>query len=214
VFQAISRRAVPCLLALPLPALADNAPDVVVVTASRAPLPAASAPASISIIDRETIDRRQSAFAADLLRDLPGVAVSRSGGIGAQTQLRIRGAEANHLLVLIDGVEANDPAGNDEFGFEQLTTADIERLEFVRGPQSALWGSDALAGVLNIVTRQPGDEFTARAFAEGGAFGTWYAGGSASGPIGGARVGLSTRTVPMLRARATRTTATATAAAR
>jgi vitamin B12 transporter len=195
VFRAITRRAVPCLLALSLPAVpavaADDATNVVVVTASRTPLPAAAAPAAVSLIDRETIDRRQSAFAADLLRDVPGVTVSRSGSIGAQTQLRIRGSEANHLLVLIDGVEANDPAGNDEFGFEQLTTADIERIELVRGPQSALWGSDALAGVLNIVTRQPGDDFTARAFAEGGAFDTWYAGGSAGGRIGGARVGLS-----------------------
>jgi vitamin B12 transporter len=193
VSTVIAWRAVPCLLALSLPALAADAdvPAVLVVTASRTPLPAATAPASISLIDRETIDRRQSAFAADLLRDVPGVAVSRAGSIGAQTQLRIRGAEANHLLVLIDGIEANDPAGNDEFSFEQLTTADIERIELVRGPQSALWGSDALAGVLNIVTRQPGDDFSARAFAEGGAFDTWYAGGSVGGRVGGARVGLS-----------------------
>lgn len=189
---AIRWRAVPCLLALSLPALAaDDSPAVLVVTGSRTPLPAATVPASISLIDRETIDRRQSVFAADLLRDVPGVAVSRTGGVGAQTQLRIRGAEANHLLVLIDGVEANDPAGNDEFGFEQLTTADIERIELVRGPQSALWGSDALAGVLNIVTRQPGEDLAGRGFAEGGAFGTSFFGGNVGGTVGGVRMGLS-----------------------
>jgi vitamin B12 transporter len=178
------------MLSLPVLA-ADEAPPVLVVTASRTPLPMATAPASVSLIDRETIDRRQSAFAADLLRDVPGVAVSRAGSIGGQTQLRIRGAEANHLLVLIDGVEANDPAGNDEFSFEQLTTADIERIELVRGPQSALWGSDALAGVMNIVTRRPGDELAGRAFAEAGAFDTWHAGGSIGGTFGGTRIGLS-----------------------
>lgn len=186
------RRAVPCLVAsCALPAIAAADPETLVVTASRTPLPALQAPAAISLIDRETIDRRQSPFAADLLRDVPGVAVSRSGSIGAQTQLRIRGAEANHLLVLIDGVEANDPAGNDEFGFEQLTTADIERIELIRGPQSALWGSDALAGVLNIVTRRPGEDLAGRGFAEGGAFGTSFFGGNAGGTIGGVRMGLS-----------------------
>jgi vitamin B12 transporter len=83
VFRAITRRAVPCVLALSLPAMAaDDPTNVVVVTASRTPLPAAVAPAAVSLIDRETIDRRQSAFAADLLRDVPGVAVSRSGSIG------------------------------------------------------------------------------------------------------------------------------------
>ena len=108
----------------------------------------------------------------DLLQDVPGFTVSRSGSIGSQTQVRVRGAEANQVLVLIDGIEANDPAGNDEFAFQDLTTWDVERIEVVRGPQSALWGSDALSGVVNVITRQPTDEFAAEGFAEAGAFDT------------------------------------------
>ena len=72
--------------------------------------------------------------------------------------MRARGAEANHILVLIDGARANDPATGDEFRWEFLTTANIERIEIVRGPQSAIWGSDALAGVVNIITRSGGAE--------------------------------------------------------
>ena len=122
---------------------------------------------------------------------MPGVAVSRSGGIGSQAQVRVRGAEANHLLVLIDGIEANDPAGNDEFAFQNLTTWDVERIEVVRGPQSALWGSDALAGVVNIITRQPTAAFSAGGFAEAGAYDTYSAGGRVAGQVLGTRAGLS-----------------------
>ena len=84
--------------------------------------------------------------------------VSHSGVAGSQTQVRVRGSEANHVLVLIDGVRANDPATGDEFRWEFLTTANIERIEIVRGPQSALWGSDAVAGVVHIITRSGGSQ--------------------------------------------------------
>ena len=128
--------------------------ETLVVSAHRTPLEQKSVSSAASLIEREFIDWRQSSFAADLLRDLPGVAVSRTGSFGSQTQLRIRGAEANHLLVVIDGVEANDPAATDEFNFASLTTFDVESIELVRGPQSALWGSDATAGIINITTRK------------------------------------------------------------
>ena len=140
---------------------AEEIRDTLVVTASRIPVPLVAAGSSVSVIDREQIEARQSVFAVDLLQDVPGFAVSRSGSIGSQTQVRVRGAEANQVLVLIDGIEANDPAGNDEFAFQDLTTWDVERIEVVRGPQSALWGSDALAGVVNVITRQPTEEFSA-----------------------------------------------------
>ena len=123
---------------------------------------------------------------------MPGVAVSQSGSIGSQTQVRIRGAEANQVLVLIDGIKANDPAGNDEFGFQDLTTWDVDRIEVVRGAQSALWGSDALAGVINVITRQPDEELSAGGFAEGGTFDTVAAGGRVGGKRAlGTRAGLS-----------------------
>ncbi len=172
-------------------ATAEDIRDTLIVTASRIPVPLAAAGSSVSVIDREQIEARQSVFAVDLLQDVPGFAVSRSGGIGSQTQVRVRGAEANQVLVLIDGIEANDPAGNDEFAFQDLTTWDVERIEVVRGPQSALWGSDALAGVVNVITRQPTEEFSAGGFAEAGAYDTFSAGGRLSGQVLGTRAGLS-----------------------
>ena len=165
--------------------------DTIIVAASRIPVPLIAAGSSVSVINREQIEARQAVFAADLLLDVPGIAVSRSGGIGSQTQIRVRGAEANQVLVLIDGIEANDPAGNDEFAFQHLTTWDVERIEVVRGPQSALWGSDALAGVVNVITRPPTEEFFAGGFAEAGAYDTYSAGGRVSGKVLGARGGLS-----------------------
>jgi vitamin B12 transporter len=173
------------------PAAGDDTADTIIVTASRIPVPLVAAGSSVSVIDREQIEARQSIFATDILQDLPGVAVSQSGGIGSITQIRIRGAEANQVLVLIDGIEANDPSGNDEFAFQHLTTWDVERIEVVRGPQSALWGSDALAGVVNVITRMPTEEFAAGGFAEGGAYDTYSAGGRLSGTVLGARAGLS-----------------------
>jgi len=173
------------------PARGEESADTIIVTASRIPVPLVAAGSSVSVIDREQIEARQSIFAADLLQDVPGVAVSQSGGIGSITQVRVRGAEANQVLVLIDGMEANDPAGNDEFGFQHLTTWDVERIEVVRGPQSALWGSDALAGVVNVITRPPTEEFSAGGFAEAGAYDTYSAGGRLSGRVLGARAGLS-----------------------
>lgn len=170
---------------------AEEIRDTLVVTASRIPVPLVAAGSSVSVIDREQIEARQVTFAVDLLRDVPGFAVSQSGSIGAQTQIRVRGSEANQLLVLIDGIEANDPAGNDEFAFQDLTTWDVERIEVVRGPQSALWGSDALAGVVNVITRQPTDKFAVDGFAEGGAFDSTVIGGRIAGKVGGARAGLS-----------------------
>ena len=176
----------------PPPAFAaEEIRDTLVVTASRVPVPLVAAGSSVSVIDREQIEARQSVFAVDLLQDVPGFTVSRSGSIGSQTQVRVRGAEANQVLVLIDGIEANDPAGNDEFAFQDLTTWDVERIEVVRGPQSALWGSDALSGVVNVITRQPTGEFAAEGFAEAGAFDTSTLGGRLAGELLGARAGLS-----------------------
>ena len=137
-------------------AAADSAPQAgeVVITAARTPIPLESAGSGTTVISREEIEARSPQFLSDLLRDVPGFAVTRNGGTGQQTQLRVRGAEANHVLVLIDGIEANDLTRDDAFDFSHLLAADVERVEIVRGPQSALWGSDALAGVVNIITRR------------------------------------------------------------
>ena len=142
------------LVALTGPSFAADEPlDQIIVTGSRAPLAVSASGNAVTVIERDTIDRRQVRYVTDLLRQVPGFAVSQSGVPGSQTQVRVRGAEANHVLVLIDGARANDPATGDEFRWEFLTTANIERIEIVRGPHSAIWGSDALAGVINIITR-------------------------------------------------------------
>lgn len=162
------------VLALPFSSHAQSTDylDTVLVSGSRTPSTLGKVGSSVTVIDRSTFDFRQADFAVDLLRYVPGITVSNAGGVGKQTQLRMRGAEGNHVMVMIDGVEANDLAGNDEFEFGNLSTADIERIEVVRGPQSSLWGSDALAGVINIITRKDDGPFHAEASLEGGSFGT------------------------------------------
>jgi vitamin B12 transporter len=160
------------------------APDVesITVTAHLTPRPVALTGNALSIVTRAELEAEQAVVASDVLRAVPGVSIARSGPLGAQTQLRLRGAEANHVMVMIDGIEANDPAISDEFYFENLGIYDVERIEVVRGAQSALWGSDALAGVINVVTRLPTAPWEAGGFAEGGAFGLNH---------GGARFGLA-----------------------
>lgn len=162
-----------------------------IVRANRTEQPSTQVGSAVSVIDREQIERRKPVFVSDLLQDLPGIAVSHVGGFGAQTQVRVRGSEANHVLVLIDGVEANDPAASDEFSFEQLTSWDIERIEVVRGPQSALWGSDAMAGVINITTRRTSDARRIGAFAEAGSFSSRAFGGHAGADFGAGSVDFS-----------------------
>lgn len=144
--------------------------DDLVITAGLEPISARDVSSSITIITREEIEQRQAKFLADLLRDVPGFAVSQAGGPGTQTQIRVRGAEANQLLVLMDGVRANDPASADEFQYQYSSTANIERIEIIRGPQSAIWGTDALAGVINIIRRKDVSNQYINANAEYGSF--------------------------------------------
>lgn len=154
-------------------AAAQTSPlEDLVVTASRAPVARDRVGSSLTVIDRAALEVKQQIFVADALRDVPGVAVSRGGGLGAVTQVRIRGAEGNHALVLIDGVEANNPVSNSEFDFANLLVSDIERIEILRGAQSALYGSDAVGGVINIITRERPAGFEAALQAEAGSFGT------------------------------------------
>ena len=138
--------------------------EEVLVSASLIPIAATRSANAITVIDSEQLKNRAALSVSDLLRDVPGLAVSRSGVQGSPDQIRVRGAEANHLLVLIDGVEANDPSQSDELNWGTLTAADIERIEVIRGPQSSMRGSDAMAGVVNIVTRSADQPFSAKAF--------------------------------------------------
>ena len=117
------------------------------------------------------LKNQQVRNAADALRSLPGVSISRSGGAAGLTQLRIRGAEANHTLVLIDGIEAN--SGTDgEFDFSDLSADDIERIEILRGAQSGIYGSNAIGGVVNIITKGGRGPLTVTGTVEGGSLRT------------------------------------------
>lgn len=157
------------------PAVAEEAveqlPDVV-VSASRVPLPAKEIGSAVTVITGKELEQRQVRVVSDVLRDVPGVAVNRTGPVGAFTQIRIRGAEGNHTLVLIDGIEVNNPAGGSEFNFANVLNAEIARIEVLRGPQSALYGSDSIGGVINIVTKRPEPGLIVNGRGEAGSFAT------------------------------------------
>ncbi len=153
------------------PALADSDDtivDQIIVTGARAPISVGDVGSAVTVITRDDIERRQVRYVSELLRAVPGFAVSHTGALGSQTQVRVRGSEANHVLVLVDGIRANDPATGDEFRWEYLATANIERIEIVRGAQSALWGSDAVGGVVHIITRSGAGSSGFGAYLEGG----------------------------------------------
>ena len=147
----------------------DDALPEVVVTATRLRAIVAETPGA-RVIDRRTIDQRGAVFAADILTDVPGLSVVRSGAFGGVAQVRMRGASPGKTLVLIDGVPVNDPAEvNGAFDFSGLELSDIERIEVLSGPQSSLWGSDAIGGVIAFTTREP-DGLAVET--EAGSFGT------------------------------------------
>ncbi|HET7409314.1 MAG TPA: TonB-dependent receptor plug domain-containing protein, partial [Paracoccaceae bacterium] len=143
----------------------------VIVTGGLVPIDAAAYGRSVSVITAEEIEARGIDHVAEALRTVPGVSVSQSGGHGL-TKVRLRGAEGNHTLVLIDGIEVAAPEQG-EYNFGGLLAADIERIEVLRGPQSALYGSNALGGVISIITKrasEPGLHW--RGEAEAGTDGT------------------------------------------
>ena len=125
----------------------------------------------VSIITESEILARNNSYVADLLRTIPSASVNRSGSAGSLTQLRLRGSEGNHVLVLVDGVEVSNP-NTGEFDFSNLRGADIVKIEVLRGEQSALWGSDAIGGVVNIITRAGAKDQANKASIKVGSFDT------------------------------------------
>ncbi len=143
--------------------------DDVIVVATGVEQLASEAGRSVTVLDRETIETRQSVSLSDLLATTTGVSVTRNGGPGAVTAVRIRGAEDAQTLVLIDGVRVNDPSSpGGAYDFGNLLTGPIERVEVLRGPNSVAWGSAAIGGVVNVVTESPESGIHARANAEYG----------------------------------------------
>jgi len=143
------------ILAIPSPAAGETAwqDDPLVVTANRTEQRANAVPARVSVIDRDDIERSQAPDLLELLRLEAGIDITRNGGPGGQTSVFMRGANSNHVLVLIDGVRAA-ASGTGAFTWEILDPAMIERIEIVRGPRAARWGSDAIGGVIQIFTRR------------------------------------------------------------
>jgi vitamin B12 transporter len=157
----------------------DAAEDTdIIVTATGAEQRADEVGLAVTVIDAETIERRQTVALSDLLLTTPGVAVSRNGGAGTLNYVRLRGAESGQTLVLIDGVRTNDPSSPDAaFDFSSLFALGVDRVEVLRGPASVPWGSQAIGGVVNVITKRPEPGFSARARAEYGTFETVLAEG-------------------------------------
>ncbi|HEV8334338.1 MAG TPA: TonB-dependent receptor [Steroidobacteraceae bacterium] len=168
-----------CLLAPAGAAFADTSGsgkdelERVVVTANRDEQPLARVGDSVTLIEPEEVRASQKLAVSDLLATTPGITVTRNGGLGTTTQLRIRGAESDQTVVLIDGVKLNDPSSaGGGFDFGNLLTGDYMRIEVLRGPQSTLWGSQAIGGVINVVTTVPEGPLMTEYSAEGGARGS------------------------------------------
>ncbi len=159
----------------------------VVITASRQPISLTKSGDSVTLIESAAIAALNPVQTVDLLRLSPGVSISQGGGTGSQTQVRLRGSEANHVLVFVDGIAMNDIGSSNEFRWEFLPAEGVAAVEVLRGPASALWGSEALGGVVSIETYGPGEGTNGFASAEYGSFDTINiaAGASSSSDAGG-----------------------------
>lgn len=159
----------------PIPAESGtNSLGEVIVSANRLPTTSADVGSSSTVITSEEIAQKQQPLVADILRGTPGLDVVRSGGPSQITSVFMRGADSDHTLVLIDGIEANDPSSPTRaFDFSTLTVDDIDQIEVIRGPQSTLWGSNAIGGVVNIVTRRGAGPLTGYFSSEAGSFNTF-----------------------------------------
>jgi vitamin B12 transporter len=140
---------------------------------------------AISVIDAETLQASQTASISDILRTVPSIAIARNGGVGSQTSIFIRGGESSQTLVLIDGVRINDPSSpNAAFDFGALLTGNIDRVEVLRGPNSVIWGSQAIGGVVSVRTAEPTEQFLVNALAEYGSNNTAQARANIAGTSG------------------------------
>ena len=127
--------------------------EEIIVTATRTETPVSQLADSVTIISREQIEQQKATTVFETLRSVPGLSIRKSGSIGRQTEVTIRGSSTSQVLVMIDGIQVNSPTTG-TFEFANLTTDNIERIEVVRGPQSTLYGSDAMGGLVNIITRK------------------------------------------------------------
>jgi vitamin B12 transporter len=155
--------------------------DEIVVSATLVETPVNEIGSSVTVITDKEIERDQKRTLPDVLRTVPGLNIVQTGGPGGKTSVFMRGTNSNHTKVLIDGIDVNDPSQDGVFDFGQVLTSDIAQVEVLRGPQSSLYGSDAIGGVVNIVTKtgKGPPQFTGRL--EGGSFETFNQSASVSG---------------------------------
>lgn len=159
---------------------ADPAASAVAPTGEATPVREVAS--SVTIITAKQIEAEQRRTLPDVLKGVPGLDVVQTGGVGGQTSVFLRGTNSNHVKVLIDGIEVSDPSTtNRTFDFSQMPAADIERVEVLRGPQSGLYGADALGGVILIYTKKGNGPPKVTATVEGGSFGTFNQSTSVSG---------------------------------
>jgi vitamin B12 transporter len=189
VFMRRTIFAASALIALTASAAADESStdlETIVVTATRTPQPLDRTGAAMFVIGGDDLRTQQIDVLTDILAETPALTVNRNGGTGQTTSISIRGAETGQTLVLVDGVRINDPSSvDDQAVLGDLLVNSIDRVEILRGPQSTLYGSDAIGGVVNVLTRRGGGEpFALNASAEGGSFDTWHLGAAANGTSG------------------------------
>jgi vitamin B12 transporter len=155
--------------------------------------PQPDAPPDTTIITRRDIEAQRPTSAVDLLRQVPGLHIDQPGSRGGVSSVYMRGADPNFTMVMIDGIRVNDPTNSrgGSFNFNSLDPGSIERIEIVRGPLSSVYGSDAMAGAINIITRSGGKEPRAAVQAEGGRFGYFRTWSEVSGPFPGGSIALS-----------------------
>ncbi|QDX81752.1 TonB-dependent vitamin B12 receptor [Denitratisoma sp. DHT3] len=177
------------LLGSPFVLAAESAAVVdagaVVVTATRTARPAETELLPVTVIDRAEIERSQAVSVQDLLRFQPGIAIANAGGQGKVTSLFLRGANADHVLVLLDGVKLGS-ASTGTAALQDLPLEMIERIEIVRGARSSLYGSEALGGVIQIFTRKGGRDARPALSLGAGSHGTWQGAASLAGNFGAA----------------------------
>lgn len=159
----LSAAALAVLCATSSLASANNKTDQVVVSANRFEQPISSILAPVTVVTREDIDHWQSNTVIDVLRRLPGVDIAQNGEMGQQSSLFIRGTESRHVLVLIDGVRLNQAGISGSSDMSQIPISLVQRIEYIRGARSAVYGSDAVGGVVNIITRRDNDGTTLNA---------------------------------------------------
>ncbi|HEY6483002.1 MAG TPA: TonB-dependent receptor [Steroidobacteraceae bacterium] len=163
-------------------AAAEESANAVVVTATFVPTPQEQLGSSMTVITADDIAARQQQTLPDVLRNVPGLNIVQTGGPGGTTSLFMRGTNTNHTKVLVDGIDVTDPSNAQAvFDFGQFLTQDIERVEILRGPQSGLYGSDAIGGVINIITRSGAGPAQLSGSAQAGSFATFDQSGNLSG---------------------------------